>query len=99
MIVVDQAVADWFLLRDGSDAYWLDVNCNSSATGFSILLQLNDTELPHVLADRYAGCAQLAAQIQARPHAYAVRDHSALHGSRVLAAVQAWRAAAGAAAA
>ncbi|WP_115552472.1 hypothetical protein [Xanthomonas arboricola] len=94
MRVIDHAPADWFLLRE-DNRYWLDINCTMSATGFSILLSLNATELVDVLVDAHAACAQLAAQVQARPHAYAVRDSSALHGNRVLAAVQAWRAAGG----
>lgn len=98
MRVIDHAPADWFLLREDSH-YWLDINCTMSATGFSILLSLNATERADVLADARTACTQLAAQVQARPHAYAVRDSSALHGNRVLAAVQAWRAAGGTAAA
>ncbi|MBB3833982.1 hypothetical protein FHR55_002204 [Xanthomonas arboricola] len=92
MLVIDHAPADWFLLRE-NNYYWLDVNCAISATGFSFLLPLNATELAEVLVDAHAACARLAAQVQAGPHAYAVRDCSALHGNRVVAAVHAWRAA------
>lgn len=92
MIVIDHVPADWFLLRE-DNRYWLDINCSMSATGFSLLLPLSATELADVLVDAHAACARLAAQVQARPHAYAVRDCSALHGNHVLAAVYAWRAA------
>ncbi|KQQ82527.1 hypothetical protein ASF73_19790 [Xanthomonas sp. Leaf131] len=92
MIVIDHAPADWFLLRE-DNRYWLDINCTMSATGFSLLLPLGATELAEVLVDAHAACARLAAQVQARPHAYAVRDCSMLHGNRVLAAVRAWCAA------
>ncbi|AZR21096.1 hypothetical protein [Xanthomonas vasicola] len=92
MVVVDDAPADWFLLRD-DDRDWLDINCSISAAGFSILLVLNTTERAAVLADPHAACATLAAQVQARPHDYAARDSSAADGTRVLAAVRQWRAA------
>ncbi|MEA5125376.1 hypothetical protein [Xanthomonas floridensis] len=92
MIVVDHAPADWFLLRD-EDRYLLDINCSISAAGFSILLLLSATEHAAVLADRHGACAQLAAQFRARPHDYAARDGSEVHGTHVLAAVQTWRAA------
>ncbi|WP_225043131.1 hypothetical protein [Xanthomonas campestris] len=98
MIVIDHVPADWFLLRE-DNRYWLDINCAISATGFSLLLPLSATELADVLVDAYAACARLAAQVQARPHAYAVRDCSALHGNHVLGAVYAWRAAGSTAAA
>lgn len=91
MRVIDHAPADWFLLRE-DNRYWLDINCTMSATGFSLLLPLGATELAEVLVDAHAACARLAAQVQARPHAYAARDCS-VHGNRVLAAVHAWRAA------
>ncbi|MEA9920604.1 hypothetical protein [Xanthomonas campestris] len=95
MIVVDHAPADWFLLCDADDGYWLDVNCNMSATGFSILLLLNAKERADIDTDPHVACARLAAQVQAAPHAYAIRDLSGPDGSRVVDAVQAWRAAAG----
>ncbi len=92
MIVIDHAPADWFLLHE-DNRYWLDINCTISATGFSLLLALNATELADVLVDAHAACARLAAQVQWRPHAFAARDVSASHGAQVTAAVQAWRAA------
>ncbi|MFS8389437.1 hypothetical protein EIQ10_22755 [Xanthomonas campestris pv. campestris] len=93
MIVVDHAPADWFLLCDADDGYWLDVNCNRSATGFSILLALDAGERDTVVAHGHAACLQLAAQVQQCPRDFAARDISTLHGARVTAAVHAWRAA------
>ncbi|MDX6083284.1 hypothetical protein SIL81_16175 [Xanthomonas campestris pv. incanae] len=93
MIVVDHAPADWFLLCDADDGYWLDVNCNMSATGFSILLALDAGERDTVVVHGHAACLQLAAQVQQCPRDFAARDISTLHGARVTAAVHAWRAA------
>ncbi|BFM48516.1 hypothetical protein THO17_06790 [Marinomonas sp. THO17] len=46
MKVVDHSPAAWFLLEH-DDEYYIDVNCNSSFMGFSVLVQLNGSEKMH----------------------------------------------------
>ena len=43
MHVVSHAPHAWFFLED-EGAYYLDVNCNMSAVGFSLIIQLNQNE-------------------------------------------------------
>ncbi|HYH83431.1 MAG TPA: hypothetical protein VEX86_26790 [Longimicrobium sp.] len=57
--VIDHRPQAWFLLRGGED-YYLDVNCNQGAVGFSVLVKLTEAEyreyhaLGRIFADYFA---------------------------------------------
>ncbi|MFO0356286.1 MAG: hypothetical protein ACK50A_04970 [Sphingobacteriaceae bacterium] len=44
MTVIYHEPQSWFFLKNNID-YFIDVNCNYSAFGFSLLIQLNETEI------------------------------------------------------
>jgi hypothetical protein len=44
MTVIDFHPQSWFFLKNDTE-YFIDVNCNHSAFGFSLLIQLNQAEI------------------------------------------------------
>lgn len=90
MEVLDHAPQDWWLLGDGEQRF-LDVRCSSALADFSLLLKLTDSEQQQIAQDGHAGCAALAARVQADPPTFVARDVAAVHGAAVTAAVRAWR--------
>ncbi|AHE52404.1 hypothetical protein [Sphingomonas sanxanigenens] len=97
MTVVDHAPHHWFLLeQDGH--YYLDVNCNHGAVGYSWLIALDAAECRAWRSDGRAAIDRLATAIdhsapaaQASGSPYAARDLSAALGRRVSQAVAARR--------
>ncbi|HVG46292.1 MAG TPA: hypothetical protein VM890_16230 [Longimicrobium sp.] len=93
MQVIDSEPAAWFLFEDGADLF-LDVNCNHSAAGYSVLIKL----LPEEVADYWtagrSSISRLADRVQdSGPHGgYQKRDVSSTYGDASMEAVRAWRA-------
>lgn len=44
MTVIDFQPQSWFFLKNDTE-YFIDVNCNHSAFGFNLLIQLNQSEI------------------------------------------------------
>jgi hypothetical protein len=71
--------AGWFLVEDVDDVedgkrHYLDVNCNRSAVGFSILVQLTDEEEAELHGLGRTFVSYLAAKIAYWPDRYQPRD-------------------------
>ena len=97
MRVVDQEPYAWFLLEEHG-AYFLDANCNHSAIGYTVLIQLNTFELAEYQLAGRAFIGRLAQEIHNSVPILAVsrspfkgRDLSRTHGERVMAAIKEWR--------
>ena len=90
MRVLDHAPQAWWLLGDGERRF-LDVRCSGVLADYSLLLELTDGEQRRIAQAGHAGCAALAARVQADPQAHVSRDVTADNGAAVLAAVLAWR--------
>jgi hypothetical protein len=90
LYVKDFRRREWFLLgdleRDAEDWY-LDVNCDQGAVGFSSLVKLSEAEREEYHAAGPAFVEALAARISDRPERYRDRDLTRSLGSDVTAAV------------
>jgi hypothetical protein len=94
MHVIDSEPASWFLLQDGADLF-LDVNCNVSAFGYSVLIELTPGEAADYRAVGRSSISALANRVQdtGPPGEYQKRDVSSMHRDAVMEAVLSWRAA------
>lgn len=63
MKVIDKENGFWFFLSDGED-YYIDVNCNVSAFGFSMLVKLNNEETENFINKGHESLKDLARNIQ-----------------------------------
>lgn len=101
MEVLDHARAAWYLLSDG-DALLLDVNCNHSAFGYSVLIELDAAERAQWELDGRDYLDTLSHEIHfsapivskppwGEPSPYRARDLSRTRGDEVLAAIRRWR--------
>jgi hypothetical protein len=90
MDIIDHEPHDWFLLRDG-DAFFLDVNCNVSATSFDMLIQLSPEERAEYQKGGRVFVQSLAAKVQDSSKQYFPRNLERSHGERVMKAISAWR--------
>lgn len=73
--VADHAPHAWFFLRGGED-YYLDVNCEQGAVGFSLLIKLTDEEAEEYRALGRVFLDYLAAKVAYWPARYGDRDLS-----------------------
>jgi hypothetical protein len=91
--VVDHCPHAWFLLGDqdrrGED-YYLDVNCDLGAVGFSMLVKLSEAEREEMHRVGRAFVDQLATQISDSPSSYRERNLTASMGAEVHGAVMAF---------
>ncbi|MBB4126598.1 hypothetical protein GGR77_001888 [Xanthomonas translucens] len=88
--VLDHAPHAWFLLQSGADRF-LDVNCNASAFGYSLLIRLDAEECAQVQQGGHAACDALAARIRDTASPRHPRDVSRDHGQAVSDAIARWR--------
>lgn len=63
MKVIQNKPKAWFFLKHNNDFY-INVNCNISVFGFSMLVKLNDEELNRFIEKGYTYIDSLANQIQ-----------------------------------
>jgi len=93
MQVIDSQPAAWFLFEDGADLF-LDVNCDHSAVGYSVLIKLMPEEVAEYRTVGRSSISRLAARVQdSGPRGdYQKRDVSSTYGDASMAAVLAWRA-------
>ena len=63
MKVIDKEDRFWFFLEDGKHFY-IDVNCNVSAFGFSMLIKLNEEETESYKKSGHEFLKRLARDIQ-----------------------------------
>ncbi|WKK83573.1 hypothetical protein QYS48_14820 [Marivirga arenosa] len=63
MKVTDKEDRFWFFLENGTDFY-IDVHCNVSAFGFSMLIKLNKEEAENYRKSGYEFLKELARDIQ-----------------------------------
>jgi hypothetical protein len=92
--VVDHHPAAWFLLRDataGDDEFYLDVNCDAGAVGFSVLVKLSDAERAVYREIGRGFVESLAETIADRPNDYRDRDLTRSLGQEVHAAVMSFK--------
>jgi hypothetical protein len=94
--VVDHHPAAWFLLRGGEHEppggeYYLDVNCDRGAAGFSVLVKLSEAEREEYRALGRVFIEYLAARIAYWADHYRDRDLSAGLGAEVSDAVARFR--------
>ncbi len=91
MVVVDHQPHDWFLLQD-EQGFVLDVNCNWSAVGFSVVLRLTDEEAGLMETQGREAVAGLARSIQHSPSGFADRSGGPSLEREAYAAILRWRA-------
>jgi hypothetical protein len=93
MQVIDSHPAAWFLFEDGPDLL-LDVNCNMSAVGYTVLIELTPEEVAEYRTAGRSSISKLADHVQDfSPFGhYQKRDVSSLYGDAATQAVLAWRA-------
>lgn len=93
MHVIDAQPAAWFLFADGADLF-LDVNCNHSAAGYSVLIRLTPEEVADYRAAGRSSVSRLAGRVQdSGPRGgYQKRDVSSTYQDASMEAVLAWRA-------
>ncbi len=89
MDLIDQEDGAWFLLADG-DALFLDVACQRSAVGFSVLIELTADERRAFVLEGHEAVDRLAIQVAALPDAFFDRQTLG-RGHDVLDAVLRWR--------
>jgi hypothetical protein len=94
--VADHHPAAWFLLRDGENPppdgdYYLDVNCNRGAVGFSVLVKLSEAEREEYRALGRVFVDYLAARISYWADHYRERNLSASLENEVTEAVRRFR--------
>ena len=94
MHVIDSRPAAWFLLEDGADLF-LDVNCNHSFAGYSVLVRLTPEEIAEYRTGGRPSISRLADRVQdSGPGGeYQKRDVGSTYQDAVMEAVLAWRAA------
>jgi len=97
MDVIDNAPHGSFLLSEG-DQLFLDINCNHNAFGYSVLLELSETERADLethgrpALDELAAAVQDSAPILENSHSpYRDRDLEKSRGHEVFEAVYRWR--------
>ncbi len=97
MDVVDNHPHAWFLLSEG-DTLFLDINCNHSAFGYSVLLELSAEERKDMESrgrgalDELAEAVQNSVPLLAESNSpYRERDLDKVRGSDVSEAVYRWR--------
>jgi hypothetical protein len=97
MDVVDHEPSWWFLLQDGEQLY-LDVNCEHSFIGYSMLIALDEQETRTLqregrgYVDRLAEDINYGAPVlRDSTSPYKARDLSRTHGHLVSEAVRRWR--------
>lgn len=88
--VLDHAPQAWFLLQFGADRF-LDVNCNASAFGYSLLIRLDADECAQLRQGGHAACDALATRIRDTASPQHPRDVSRDHGQAVSDAIARWR--------
>jgi hypothetical protein len=88
--VADHAPHAWFSLRGGED-YYLDVNCDQGAVGFSRLIKLTDEEAEEYRALGRVFLDYLAARVAYWPARYRDRDLSSSLQAEVTEAVANFR--------
>jgi hypothetical protein len=93
MRVIDFQPADWFLFEDGADLF-LDVNCNVSAVGYSVLIKLLPEEVADYRTVGRSSISRLAERVQdsGPPGNYQKRDVSSAFREASMEAIVAWRA-------
>jgi hypothetical protein len=93
MQVIDSQPAAWFLFEDGSDLL-LDVNCNVSAAGYSVLIKLTPEEVAEYRTVGRSSISKLADRVQdsGPSGGHQKRDVSSTYGDAPMQAVLAWRA-------
>jgi hypothetical protein len=95
--VVDQAPAAWYLLADG-DGLFLDVNCSHGAFGYSVLIELDQSErtrwaeLGRGYLDTLSQAVQDSAPLVDATSPYRARDLTSTRSNEVSDAVRRWRA-------
>ncbi|HEX8245117.1 MAG TPA: hypothetical protein VF541_16520 [Longimicrobium sp.] len=94
--VADHHPAAWFLLRDSENPppdgdYYLDVNCDRGAVGFSVLVKLSEAEREEYRALGRVFIEYLAARISHWADHYRDRNLSASLGNEVTEAVRRFR--------
>ena len=94
MRVVDYDPHDWFLF-ECEDGLLLDVNCDHSAVGYSVLIPLNGDETAQFAALGKAYLNDLAQAIHYAGPGSSLQSRSVLkeYGERCREAVKEWRAA------
>jgi hypothetical protein len=92
MNVVDHSPHAWFLLQRGDD-YFLDVNCNHSAAGYSILIRLAEDEVSHYSSGGHSYVDRLAQAVQDGGPGSPIqsRDVTTEYLAETSQAIKAWR--------
>lgn len=92
MKIVDFAPHAWFLFQRG-DEYLLDVNCNHSAAGYSILIRLEDDEVSLYSSGGRAYMDRLAQAVQDGGPGSQIqgRDVTTKYLSETRQAIKEWR--------
>lgn len=93
MHVIDHEPHSWFLLKAGGQLF-LDVYCNHSAFGYSVMILLDDQEAAAYASQGALYLNQLAQAVQdvGPGRGYQLRDITASYGKADLAAIQQWQA-------
>ena len=90
MQVVDHEPHAWFLLRDDL-GYVLDVNCNQSAVGFSVVVRLTAEETRLLELRGRTAADNLARAIQDAPRAYMPRHQGPELDAATMEAIARWQ--------
>jgi hypothetical protein len=92
--VVDHGPHEWFLFKEGN-VLLLDVNCNHSAVGYGVMIQLSAEEESEYSQKGHTYLNWLARTVQdsGPGRGYQLRDVSAMYSKESMAAVNEWRAA------
>ncbi len=92
MQVVDHEPHAWFLFKEGN-AFLLDVNCNHSAVGYDVMIQLSAEEESKYSQEghTYLNWLAQAVQYSGPGYDYQKRDVSAIYAKESMAAVDEWR--------
>jgi hypothetical protein len=97
MKVIDHEPGLWFLLGD-DDRLFLDVNCEHSAVGYTVLIELDESERAQQTAQGRAYLSKLAEAInysapgaRGSQSSYKSRNISSQYGAQVSEAIRAWR--------
>lgn len=91
MEVIEHEPHFWFLLEEAGELY-LDVNCQLSAVGFSVIVRLTEYEAQAYRSEGRDSVVRLAEDVEQHPlTAYRERDLSSEVGPAVHDAVMRWR--------